>query len=84
MAIIKNKDGGKEVEVPNGEFCTDELEKIGIYFSCRDGSCRVCVRTIISGMKNIEEKTEKEGYLEKNDRLMCQCKFKGGKVVIEY
>ena len=81
MAIIKNS-RGDTVEVPNGETCIDQLEDIEVPFGCRAGSCHTCLVIIVSGMENIEEKTEEEDTLEENERLMCQCKFKDGEIEI--
>lgn len=48
------------------------------------GACCNCVVTVVSGMENICPKTiieEAVFYLDKNDRLSCQCRIQGDVVV---
>ena len=54
-------------------------------FGCQDGICGTCLSEVLSGMENLTEKTHAENDmgLEGSQRLMCQCKAKGGKIVIK-
>ena len=50
------------------------------------GACCNCVVTVLEGMENISPKTVVEEavfYLDKNDRLSCQCTLAGGTVTVQ-
>ncbi len=84
MAKLTNT-RGKTIEVKNGEKIREAAEKLGVKFSCCNGLCGTCMTNIVKGQENLSELTEQEKMfqLDKDTRLMCQCKIKSGDVVIE-
>jgi len=90
MAEVEIKNDGKTVEVPDGSLLAELDGKCSVLFACKTGSCGSCKVKVVEGMENLEppNETEKVGLetfgTDPNERLMCQCKIKSGKVVIEY
>lgn len=80
MTKIKTKD--KEIEVKDGEAITDACEQLGVHMGCREGVCGSCVIRIEEGAENLSDLTQEEKNMEMNKekRLACQCKIKGGEV----
>ena len=73
---------GDELEVNDGGSVLEACYNLGIPFGCQDGVCGTCTVTVVSGMENLEEKTDKEKdmVLEDNERLACQCTLRSGSV----
>lgn len=80
MAVIRFE--GREMEVPDASPIAEACEVLGIPFGCRDGSCKTCTCTVVTGVENLEGKSEKEKArsLAANERLACQCVVKSGLV----
>ncbi len=83
MAIIKTDQ--KQVQVPDNTIPYDAEEQLGVSFSCRQGICGSCKVEVLEGMQNLTPKTEEEEAMgcSGNERLLCQCKIKGGTVKIK-
>ncbi|MBD3209889.1 2Fe-2S iron-sulfur cluster binding domain-containing protein [Candidatus Micrarchaeota archaeon] len=90
MAQVEIKNEGKTVEVPDGASLVKLEGKCGLLFACKAGTCGSCRVRVLEGMENLEEpnEAEKQGLemfgAEPNERLLCQARIKGGKIVIEY
>lgn len=90
MAIVHVKNDNQDVQVPDGSQLEVLDGKSSVLFACKTGTCASCKVNVLEGMENLEEpnELEKEGLEnfkeEPNDRLMCQCKIKSGKIVVEY
>lgn len=82
MAEIFN--GKKSIKLKDNSGINEACEKIGVPFSCKDGTCATCMIEIKEGMENLSEMNDKEKNmgLEEPYRLACQCKIKKGKVSI--
>ena len=74
----------KVEKIKDGEMIQKSCEKLGIPFSCKDGTCATCMVEIKEGMENLSEMNDKEKNmgLEEPYRLACQCKIKKGKISI--
>ena len=90
MAKVEVKNDGGVVEVPDGSLLADIDGKCSILFACKTASCASCKVKVLEGMENLEPPTdlEKSGLeifgTDPSERLMCQCKLKKGKIVVEY
>ena len=90
MATVEIKNEGKTVEVPDGSLLTELEGKCGILFACKAGTCGSCKVKVLEGMENLEPANEAEKMgletfgSDPAERLLCQCKIKSGKVVLEY
>ena len=75
-----------EIEVQEGIRIVDAIEEAGVPIGCSNGVCGTCEVEIISGMENLNKRTEEEEDLgmEGNKRLGCQCIANGGVVEMEY
>ena len=76
----------KELQVPENKSVVEECKELGIMFGCEDGVCGTCMVEVDEGMENLTPRNEAEKNmgLEGNQRLMCQCKLKGGTVKVKY
>jgi len=77
---------GKSVEVSNGAEIMGAGLKLGIPFSCMNGTCGSCLSRVISGGEKLGPLNEKEkefGLEDTTQRLVCQCKISDGKVVLK-
>lgn len=84
MATIEFNDN--TAEIPDGEEIKEQVEALGIPFSCKDGRCGTCLINILSGAENLSDLNDKEkefGLLDNKTRLSCQCRIKHGNVKIE-
>ena len=78
--------GDNTVDTPDNDQIQEQVESLGIPFSCKDGRCGTCLINITEGQDNLTDLNEKEkefGLLDKHTRLACQCKIKEGNVKIE-
>jgi len=70
----------ESVEAQVNEELVEQGESLGVAFGCIDGRCGSCRVEIISGMENLNKRTqeEKDMGLEdgENYRLLCQCRIK--------
>ena len=84
MAKVTYKN--KTIEVKDGANITYACERLGVNVSCRAGICGICRIEILSGMENLNEKTEEEKELELDGRtrLACECVIKSGEVKIDF
>ena len=84
MATVKTDQ--KEVQTPDGEKIIPACEELGVPFACQDGICGTCRSEVLEGMENLNELTEAEKNMgvSGNERLMCQCKIKGGLIKIKF
>lgn len=75
---------GKSEKIKDGEMIQKSCEKMGIPFSCKDGTCGVCMIEVKEGMENLSSINNKEKDLGVSApyRLACQCKIKKGKVSV--
>jgi len=83
MAVLKAN--GMAVEVVDGESIIDASEELGVCFGCQEGNCGSCLTLVAEGMKNLGDYSDQESAfgVEGKERLMCQCKIKGGEVTLE-
>ncbi len=90
MATVEVKNDGGKVEVPDGSLLADIDGKCSVLFACKTASCASCKVKVLEGMENLEPPNdlEKAGLeifgTDPIERLMCQCKLKKGKIVVEY
>lgn len=90
MADVEVKNDGKSVSVPDGSMLDILDGKTSILFACKSGSCGSCKVKVIEGAENLESPNELEEMglatfgSDPNERLMCQCKIKSGKITVEY
>ncbi len=90
MAQVEIKNEDKTVEVTDGSLLVELEGKCGILFACKAGSCGSCKVKVLEGMENLEppNEVEKAGLAtfgsDPSERLLCQCKIKSGKIVVEY
>jgi len=79
-------DGTNTAKVEDGAEVKEGCKELGVVFGCEDGLCGTCLVEVMEGMDNLSERTqaEKDMGVEDNNRLMCQCKIKGGRVKILY
>lgn len=74
-------------DYPLIDMCEDH--DTSILFGCRDGACGACMVKVVEGSDFINPPSEDEKEFletmaaEPNERLACQCKVKGGDIVIE-
>ncbi|MDD1783101.1 (2Fe-2S)-binding protein [Enterovibrio sp. ZSDZ35] len=77
---------GNAVELTTGSSLID-LEDTGkseVPFGCRSAACGTCLIDVVTGMNNLNQRTEEEQDLlsdldmdGENRRLACQCKIHG-------
>lgn len=90
MAEVEIKNDGKKVVVPDGSLLAELDGKSSVLFACKAGSCGSCKVKVLEGMENLEppDEIEQAGLATfgtgENERLLCMCRIKKGKVVIEY
>ncbi len=90
MAIVEVKNDGARVDVPDGTLLAELDGKCSVLFACKTASCASCKVKVLEGMENLEPPNELEQVglatfaTDPSERLMCQCKIKGSKIVIEY
>ncbi len=90
MAEVEIKNDGKKVQVPDGSLLAELDGKSSLLFACKAGSCGSCKVRVLEGMENLEppDDVEKAGLAtfgtDPNERLLCVCRIKKGKVVVEY
>ncbi|MBU1151679.1 (2Fe-2S)-binding protein [Patescibacteria group bacterium] len=91
MPKVTFKNTGEEAEVEAGAKLMDVTRDKGwsIAYGCEDGMCGTCIISVVSGMENLNEVSDKEkdtleamGMDPSVHRLACQCKVNGD-VVIE-
>ena len=80
MAILESIN--ESTVVPDNTLIQDVAEELGVSFGCRKGNCGTCLTVVLEGMQNLSSITEKEidFGVKKNERLICQCHIKTGKV----
>ena len=90
MATVEVKNDGASVHVPDGSLLAELDGKCSILFACKSASCASCKVKVLEGMENLEHPSELEQAglatfaTDPHERLMCVCKIKKGKVVVEY
>jgi ferredoxin len=86
MGKVIHSKTGREIEVPDGEPIRPACEEMGLFFSCTEGACGICEIKVEEGKDNLSELTEPEEDFEKDreNRLACQCKLKGGDIKIDF
>jgi ferredoxin len=90
MAKVEVKNDSKTVDIPDGSVLTELDGKCSILFACKAGSCGSCKVKVLEGMENLESPNDVEQAglatfgTDPKERLMCVCKIKKGKVVVEY
>jgi len=85
MPKITFKKDNITVEAPAGTKLSDIAEQKGtsINFSCKEGVCLTCLVNVVSGMENLNAKTENEKSTleafgaQANQRLACQVTVNG-------
>jgi len=87
MTKARFEPSGFEIELDDTTTLREAAHLLGInvHDKCGgNGACCNCVITIVKGMENICPKTileEAVFYLDKNDRLSCQCRIYGDVIV---
>ncbi len=90
MATVEVKNDNASVEVADGALLAELDGKCSILFACKTASCASCKVRVVEGMENLEPPNELEQAglatfaTDPSERLMCQCKIKGGKITVEY
>jgi len=95
MVSLFLKEDNIKVSVPNGKTLREVARKTGasMEFGCRVGDCLTCVARVKSGMRCLNEKSDKElialevlGGDINELRLMCQCRIEceEGEIEISY
>lgn len=84
MAVISID--GMERTVDDGGAILDACEDLGVPFGCQAGECATCLVTVLEGGENLAPKTYPEQTigLRGNERLACQTRILGGRVVLTY
>ena len=83
MPTLTFQPGGESIEVDSTVTIREAAHQLGLNVHDRcggNGACCNCVVTILEGHPNINPKTVVEDavfYLDKEDRLSCQCKLFG-------
>jgi len=85
MPKVTFKSDNLTVEVPKGTKMVDVAEQNGanVNFSCKEGVCLTCLVNVVSGMENLNPKTENEASTleafgaSANQRLACQLVVNG-------
>lgn len=85
MPKVKFKNDNITVECPAGTKLVDLCEQKGlpINFSCKEGVCLTCLINVISGLENLNPRTENEKSTleafgaQPNQRLACQVIING-------
>ena len=87
MPRVRFEPSGEELEI-NGQTTLREaahMAGVNVHDRCGGmGACCNCIVTVVSGMENICPKSiveEAVFYLDKDDRLSCQCRLTGDVVV---
>ena len=91
MAKVTVVNDNTTFEVTDGEYLLPYFrEHTAMLFGCEKGECGICICTVLKGMENLNEKSQKETETlhskgaYPNQRLACQLKIKWGEVEIEY
>ncbi len=91
MARVTVVNDNVTFEVTDGEYLLPYFkEKTSMLFGCEKGECGICVCTILKGVENLNEKSQKEietlhsKGAHPEQRLACLLKIKWGEVEIEY
>lgn len=91
MAKVTVLNDNVTFEVTDGEYLLPYFkEHTAMLFGCEKGECGICICTVLKGMENLNEKSQKEiAVLHSkgaypNQRLACLLKIKWGEVEIEY
>lgn len=83
MARVRFEPSGEELDINGQTTLREAAHMLGVNVHDRCGgmgACCNCVVTVVSGMENICPKTiveEAVFYLDKDDRLSCQCRITG-------
>jgi len=77
---------GNARTVPDGGAILDACEDLGVPFGCQAGECATCLVTVREGAEHLAPKnyTEQLMGLRDHERLACQTKILGGRVVLDY
>ena len=83
MPNLKAKD--KSIELKDGDAVLSACEELGVPFGCTNGVCGTCTTVVLSGVEHLgaPNGNEKAMGLKPTERLMCQCKIRGGDVTID-
>ncbi len=89
MPKVLFKNDNLSVECPAGTKLVDLAEQKGasINFSCKEGVCLTCLINVVSGMQNLNARTENETSTleafgaQPNQRLACQVVINGDCVI---
>lgn len=87
MPRVRFEPSGEELDIDGNTTLREaaHLLSVDVHDRCGGmGACCNCIVTVVSGMENICKKTvieEAVFYLDKDDRLSCQCKITGDVVV---
>ena len=87
MPRVRFEPSGQEIEIDGETTLREAAHEVGVDVHDRCGgmgACCNCVVTVMEGMENICDKTiieEAVFYLDKDDRLSCQCKITGDVVI---
>ena len=90
MAIVEVKNDSSSVEISDGSLLAELDGKCSILFACKSASCASCKVKVLEGMENLEAPNDLEQAglatfaTDPSERLMCVCKIKKGKIVVEY
>jgi ferredoxin len=93
MAKIRVKNDGIEIIVPDGSQILPFLwESTSFPQGCEDGSTPICACVILSGVANLNHKTQQEIETlhraslpnSPRNRLACQMWLRKGEIEIEY
>jgi len=90
MAKVTVKNDNKTIDVPDHSVLVELDGKCSVLFACKVGSCASCKVKVVEGIENLEKPNdiEEAGLAtfasDPRERLLCQCKIKKGKVVVEY
>ncbi len=87
MPTVRFEPDGVELEIDGETTLREAAHELGIIVHDRcggNGACCNCVITVLEGMENICPKSPVEEavfYLDKGDRLSCQCRLLGDVVI---
>jgi ferredoxin len=93
MAIVKIKNEGIEIEVPDGSKIIHYLwDNSSFPVGCEDGSSTICSCVVLRGSENLNARTHAEivTFAKANlpnsarNRLACQIVINKGEIEIEY
>ena len=91
MAKVRIINEGASFEVPDGARLLDYAKaSSSMPFGCENGTCGICICTVVKGMENLNPKAHDEWLLLQkkgavpSQRLACRIWVRGGEVEIEY